>query len=196
MTDDNHRPGFIMDKKMSRRRFLEIGFVTAASCLLPSKLIAALKEPVPSERSLSFYNPYTKEKLNAVYWKNGKYIKDELAEINHVFRDLRTGRVKNIDKNLLNLLYNIQQKLDFSESFHIVSGYRTPKSNAILMQKRKVVSKRSFHIYGKAVDIRVPGLKTRNIRRAAMELKKGGVGYYPRTGTLHLDVGNVRYWRG
>ncbi len=194
MTDDNHHPGLIMDKKMNRRRFLEIGLVTAASCLLPSELIAALKEPVPSERSLSFYNIHTGESLEAVYWANGKYLSEPLAEMNHILRDHRTGKEVSFDTRLLDLLYSIGMKLEVREPFYIISGYRSPKTNALLRKWDGGVARKSLHMYGKAVDIRLPGFRLSSLRRVAMEQKDGGVGYSPRSGFIHLDLGSVRYW--
>jgi uncharacterized protein YcbK (DUF882 family) len=124
------------------------------------------------------------------------YLPDGLARINHIFRDSRTGREREIDRNLLDLLFEVKEQMQSKEPYRIISGYRTPKSNAILRKSNKGASKNSLHMYGKAVDISMPGYSLRGIRKVAMKLKAGGIGYYPRSKFLHLDVGEVRYWWG
>ncbi len=181
---------------ISRRKVLSMGLITMASSIIPSKAISAVEEILVQERMLCFYNLYTKETLEAVYWKDGNYVQEGTAKLSHILRDIRTGKVKNIDRNLLDLLFALQQKLGNNEPFHIISGYRTPRSNALLSEKKNGVAKQSLHMYGKAVDIRIPGHKLRDVRRAAMKLKGGGVGYYPRSNFIHVDTGNIRYWWG
>jgi uncharacterized protein YcbK (DUF882 family) len=180
---------------MSRREFVSMGMVTVAAAFIPHKILAAV-EDISIEKKLFLYNASTHENLETVYWKDGQYIREALSEINHIFRDFRTSKVKAINTDLLDLLFSIQQKLKSKEPFHIISGYRTPRSNAILRKKMKGVAKNSLHMYGKAVDLRLPGYSLRAIRRAAMSFRRGGVGYYPRSKFLHIDVGNVRYWWG
>ncbi len=184
------------DKGISRRKFISLGLITAASGIMPYNAIAAVKDLLLPERTLCFYNLYTKEIIEAVYWRDGRYIAEGLESLNHILRDLRTGKIKTMDRKLLDLLFALQQEVDSNEPFHIISGYRTRESNALLGRKKKGVAKQSLHIYGKAVDIRVPGRKLRDVRRAAMNLKGGGVGYYPRSNFIHVDVGNIRYWWG
>ncbi|MHA1942514.1 MAG: YcbK family protein [Candidatus Hodarchaeales archaeon] len=187
---------FKTDKGISRRKFISMGLITAASGIMPYKSIAAVKDVLLPERTLCFYNLYTKETIEAVYWREGRYIPEGLDGLNHILRDLRTGRVKTMDRKLLNLLFALQQELGSNEPFHIISGYRTRESNALLRKNKKGVAKYSLHIYGKAVDIRVPDCRLRDVRRAAMKMKGGGVGYYPRSNFIHVDVGNIRYWWG
>jgi uncharacterized protein YcbK (DUF882 family) len=184
----------ILKDNLSRRRFLSLGLLTAASGLLPVKAMASVGGLLAPERTLFIYNLHTKEEYNAAYWKDGKYIPEELDRINFIFRDHYNGRVKPIDRKLLNLLFSIQQELDCDEPFHLISAYRSPRTNAFLSKRNSGVAKRSLHLYGKAVDIRLPGHKLKKLRRAAYELKCGGVGYYPRSNFVHVDVGKVRYW--
>ncbi|MEN8265056.1 MAG: YcbK family protein [Nitrospirota bacterium] len=181
---------------ISRRKVLSMGLITMASGIIPSKAISAVEDILVRERILCFYNLYTKETLEVVYWKDGSYVPEGTAKLNHILRDIRTGKVKTIDRSLLDLLFALQQNLGNNEPFHIISGYRTPQSNALLSKKKKGVAKYSLHMYGKAVDIRIPGHKLRDIRRAAMKLKGGGVGYYPQSNFIHVDTGNIRYWWG
>ncbi len=183
------------EQGISRRNVLGLGLLTAAAAIVPSGVFAAVKG-ASEERIICFHNVYTKENLETTYWRDGSYLPDELAKINHLFRDIRTGSVKPINKDLIDLLHSVQQKLIITEPFHIISGYRTPRSNAILRKNNKGAAKNSMHMYGKAVDIRVPGYSLKGIRRAAMKFHSGGVGYYPRSEFVHIDVGNVRYWRG
>ncbi len=181
--------------RISRRRVLSLGLTAIALSSIPYKSLAAVQNILLPERRLCFYNPYTKEKLETAYWREGRYIPEGITGINHILRDIRTGKVKDMDKKLLDLLFALNQELGNSKPFHIISGYRTPKSNALLRKRNKGVAKKSLHIYGKAVDIHVPSYDLRDVRRAAIRLKGGGVGYYPHSNSLHLDVGSIRYWR-
>ena len=185
----------LLNRNISRRDLLALGLVTAASSIFTTKAFA-LSETISSQKELFFYNVYTHENLKAVYWKDGMYLPDGLAKINHIFRDSRTGREREININLLDLLFEVKEQVKSKEPYNIKSGYRTPKSNAILSKRYKGVAKNSLHMYGKAVDINMPGYSLRGIRKAAMKLRAGGVGYYPRSKFLHLDVGEVRYWWG
>ncbi len=181
---------------MDRKKFIRMGLITAAAAVLPGDALASAFEPVPDVKELHLYNVATHEDLKVIYWKEGLYIPEALAEINHIFRDFRTGKVKAINKELLDLLFNVRKNIDVDNPFHIISGYRSPGSNAILRQQQNNVATNSLHMYGKAVDIRVPGFSLRTLRREAMKLGKGGIGYYPRAKSVHLDIGEVRYWRG
>ncbi len=183
-------------QEISRRKFLALGIVTAASALIPDTPLAAIEKIVTPERSLFFHNVYTGEELNTVYWKNGQYIPEALDEINFILRDIRTGKVKPINKKLLDILFAVRKQLKCNEPFSMISGYRTPTSNAMLRKKKKGVEKNSFHMYGKAIDISLPGYSLRGLRRAAMDIHGGGVGYYPRSKFVHIDVGEIRYWSG
>jgi uncharacterized protein YcbK (DUF882 family) len=181
---------------ISRRDFLGIGLMTMLSGVIPSRAFAAVEDFLSFERSLSFYNLHTKEDLHTIYFKDGEYLPDALAEINHIMRDHYNGAVKPIDTDLLDLLYaiRIKTRLNSHEPFHIISGYRTASTNAMLSKKNSTVSMKSLHVKGKAVDIRLPGYELKDLRRTAYELKSGGVGYYPKSNFVHLDVGRVRYW--
>jgi len=184
-----------LDIRKNRREFLAMGFVSAGALLIPDKILAAVKE-IPAEKKLSLYNPRSHDNLETVFWKDGRYVPGALSKINYMFRDSRTGEVTEINKKLLEFLYSIQQKLKTKEPIHLISGYRSPRSNALLRKRRKGVAKNSFHMYGKAVDVRIPGCSLKSVRRAAMSCEIGGVGYYPRSKFVHLDVGDVRYWWG
>lgn len=186
----------MLDTLIDRRKFIRMGLITAAAVVIPGNALSSVVEPVSGVRDLHFYNVSTHEDLKVIYWKEGGYIPEALDEINHIFRDFRTGKVKAIKKELLDLLFNVRKNINADSPFHIISGYRSPGSNAILRKHNKSVARNSLHMYGKAVDIRVPGFSLRTLRREAMKLEQGGVGYYPRARSVHIDIGEVRYWRG
>lgn len=133
----------IHNNLITRRKIISMGLAAAAAAIVPSA-IASAGSLLERERSLSFYNLYTGESLRAVYWQDGKYIPDAMAEINFILRDIRTGSVKPINRNLLNLLAGVQKKLECNEPFHIISGYRSPKSNALLGKRKKVWQRTVF----------------------------------------------------
>ncbi|MDI1279061.1 DUF882 domain-containing protein [Methylobacter sp.] len=150
----------------------------------------------PSHKMLAFHNTHTGDQLNLTYFEQGRYIKDALHEINHLFRDYHDGTVHPIDPALLDQLYDLKHTLEVRKPFHIVSGYRSPATNADLRKHSDGVAKNSLHMEGRAIDIRIEGLDTRRIRNAALAMQRGGVGYYGRSDFVHLDTGSVRTWAG
>jgi uncharacterized protein YcbK (DUF882 family) len=134
--------------------------------------------------------------LNATYWADGSYQQQGLAEIYNLLRDFRTGVVNPIDTQLLDVLHNLALKLDANKPFHVISGYRSPKTNAMLAKNSSGVARHSLHMDGLAVDIRLPGRDLSSLHRAALSMKAGGVGYYPVSDFVHVDVGRVRQWTG
>lgn len=145
-------------------------------------------------RTLSFLHLHTGERLDATYWADGAYQSDELATIDHLLRDFRTDDVKPIDPDLLDRLFDLRRTLRSSAPFEVVSGYRSPATNAALRRKSRAVAKNSFHMYGKAIDVRLPGRAVSQLRHAALRQGIGGVGYYPKSGFVHLDMGPLRRW--
>jgi uncharacterized protein YcbK (DUF882 family) len=162
--------------------------------MLPRPLFASARHLSLQDRRLSLYNKYTGEQLDISYFTQGRYLPEALEQINYILRDHRTGQVKPIDPRLCDLLHTIYQEIHPNVPFQILSGYRSPSTNEVLRRRRRGVAKNSLHIHGKAVDLRLPGFRTSILRRTAAAMKKGGVGYYPRLGFVHLDVGEVRYW--
>lgn len=175
----------------ARRRFIKTFLGTTATLASPSLWASVHKEPV---RQLAFRNLHTGESLKATFWEDGNYISDELVAVNRVLRDHRTGDVHPMDPQLLDMLYLLQQSVGVGGAYHIISGYRSPASNEKLRTKSGGVAKRSLHMQGKAVDIRLPGCQLRHLRNAALELKAGGVGYYAKSDFIHVDTGRVRRW--
>jgi uncharacterized protein YcbK (DUF882 family) len=146
------------------------------------------------EKAVALYNTHTGESVNAIYWIQGKYLPETLSVVDRVLRDHRTDEIKPIDPQLLDLLFAISEELECPHPFYIISGYRSPETNAFLRFISRGVAEHSLHMDGKAVDIRIPGWASYTVRRTAMELRIGGVGYYPRADFVHVDVGPVRYW--
>lgn len=184
----------ISEHKLSRRNFLKLGILTTASSLYPSVSPAYFRYPVPHEKTLSFYNIHTGETLSTVYWTEGEYLQEALNDINYILRDYRTDEITPIDTGLLDLLHKIYTALNTEQSYHIVSGYRSPSTNFFLYTHSTGVDKNSLHIYGKAVDVRIPYRDLSALRKAAINQKGGGVGYYPDSGFVHIDVGKIQYW--
>ena len=145
-------------------------------------------------KTLSFEHTHTGEKLKLTYFERDNYIKDALQEINYLLRDFRTDDIHPIDTALLDQLFDLKQALGLNKPFYIISGYRSPFTNAQLHKHSHGVAKQSFHMQGRAIDIRVEGVSSKMIRNAALTLAQGGVGYYPRSNFVHLDSGRFRTW--
>jgi uncharacterized protein YcbK (DUF882 family) len=177
-----------------RRDFLKIGLGALAGSLLPLKTITAAVGTDAASRGLSFYNTHTGERLNVLYYRQGDYCPEALARINHLLRDHRTGAVATIDTKLLDQLQAVKSLIQPHSPFQVISGFRSPLTNNRLRQSSSRVARRSFHTTGEAIDIRLPGYNTARLRDLCIQLKAGGVGYYPRSDFVHLDTGPVRAW--
>jgi uncharacterized protein YcbK (DUF882 family) len=184
------------DKQLSRRHFLKLGAFGLLAGFFPSPLLANMRDSPSSEKSISLYNLHTEEFLETVYWNDGKYLYGSLRNIDHILRDHRTGETRSIDPRLLDLLYATQKRMNVNQPFHIISGYRSPETNSSLRKNDRGVSGKSLHMLGKAVDIRLPDVELSLLRKVTTDLRAGGVGYYPRSGFIHVDLGRLRYWTG
>jgi uncharacterized protein YcbK (DUF882 family) len=155
----------------------------------------SLARPRPrGVRKVALYNVNTDERERIAYWEEGHYIPDALKRIDMLLRDHHNGEVRHIDPRLIDLLSTLARKLETHSSFEVVSGYRSPASNAALAKKKRRVAHDSLHIQGMAVDVILPDRDLVKVRDAALSLRMGGVGYYPKAGFVHLDVGPVRSW--
>jgi len=172
---------------------MQQGLALAGSLLAPGAFASVAKA---GERSLAFHHLHTGERLKLTYWADGCYQAECLRQIDHLLRDFRTGDCIKMDPKLLDLLYHLQSRVAKNGEFQIISAYRSPKTNAMLRHRNKHtgVAKHSLHMQGKAIDIRLPGVALKHLRQAAMSLKAGGVGYYPRSNFIHVDTGRVRHW--
>jgi uncharacterized protein YcbK (DUF882 family) len=150
-------------------------------------------------RRVRFHNLHTDEKLDAVYWEQGRYVPDALHAVNQVLRDFRTGDMHMMDPALLDLLVAVSAKTETNSPFYVISGYRSPQTNAMLRDEGGAgtgVAKKSLHLEGKAIDIRLGDVALSHLHNAALSLGGGGVGYYPTSDFVHMDVGAVRQWGG
>jgi uncharacterized protein YcbK (DUF882 family) len=148
----------------------------------------------PAYKTLSFEHTHTGDKLKLTYFERGSYIEDALQEINYLLRDYHTDDIHPIDTALLDQLFDLKQTLGVNKPFHIVSGYRSPFTNAQLRKHSHGVAEHSLHMQGRAIDIRVEGVPTKTIRNAALTMAQGGVGYYPLNNFVHLETGEFRSW--
>lgn len=147
-----------------------------------------------THKALALENINTGEKVKLTYFERDRYLDDALDEINYLFRDHLTDEIHHVDTALLDQLHELQLTLGINKPYHVVCGYRSPNTNAQLRRQSHGVAKHSFHMEGRAVDLRIAGLSTREIRSAALSLGRGGVGYYPGHNFVHLDTGPIRTW--
>ncbi len=175
----------------TRRRFLGLAAAGCALGLAPGGLAQAA---VPGARKLSFYSLHTEESLSTVFWQDGRLVPDALAQIDWHLRDFRSGEVRPIDPTLLDLLHRLGRAMQYDGPIHVISGYRSAKTNAMLAARSGGVAKNSYHIHGMAIDLRLPGRPLRAVQRAALELARGGVGFYAKSDFVHVDTGPVRRW--
>lgn len=185
------KPEYNSNIELSRRGFLTS--ITGAVMTLSAPRVVASAVSA-RDRELSFYNTHTGEKLSATFWSDGNYLDDGVEAISWILRDHRAGIANPIDTKLLDLLHQLQEKVEQQKEFHVISGYRSLATNDMLNKRSSGVAKRSYHTLGKAIDVRLPGFDTSQLHKAAISLKGGGVGYYSSSNFVHLDVGRVRYW--
>ncbi len=162
-----------------------------ADAELPAAL-AALDNKAP--RRLDLYSLHTKEELSVVYFTHGMYIDENIQALNHLMRDRRANVATSMDIKLYDQLFLVQSKFEGKGPLHILSGYRTPETNAKLRRRSNGVAKNSLHIEGRAVDFYLPGVSVKTLRSAAVDLDAGGVGIYSRSGFIHIDTGAIRRW--
>jgi uncharacterized protein YcbK (DUF882 family) len=190
MSDPTRASATLPPSTLSRRRFVGSLAVAGAAALCAGPALAAQK-PV---RELAFLNLHTGERLRVPYWEAGAYLRDALAEIDHLLRDHRANAVHAIDTSLLDLLTRLQALVGGRREFEVISGYRAPATNAMLRSRSSGVASGSLHLQGKAIDIRLPGVDLARLHLAAVSLKSGGVGLYRASNFIHVDTGRVRYW--
>jgi uncharacterized protein YcbK (DUF882 family) len=158
----------------------------------PAPSVTGASPVTETVRSLAFDNLHTGEKLKLDYWLNGDYVPDALARINHLLRDFRNGEVHAIEPRLLDLLSVLHRTLGSTKPFQVISGYRSPATNAMLCAETSGVNPKSLHMSGMAIDICLTDRALTQVRDAARALNAGGVGFYPRF--VHVDIGPVQWW--
>ena len=186
-----------------RRNLLKLGLGAMASATLigapalsHAADLAQAATPVSSLRCVAMDNLHTGETMEAVYWEQGDYIPDVLDAVNNHLRDFRTGDVHAIDPRLLDLLDQIAARVETKTRFQVISGFRSQATNAMLHEQSAEVAKKSLHTQGMAIDVRLPDVALEHLHNAALSVCAGGVGFYPESNFVHLDVGPVRTWRG
>jgi len=197
--------------QLARREVLmrAIGLTAAAAAIAAAPMaFAADNDPIGDlidsstgglplgARRLAFDNLHTGESLDVAYWENGAYVPDALAAVNHVLRDHRNNEVHVIQPHLLDLLTALSRRLDTGPKFEVISGYRSPATNAMLHAESSEVAQGSLHMVGEAIDIRMSGFNLAYLHNAALDLDMGGVGYYPESDFIHVDIGRIRRWSG
>jgi uncharacterized protein YcbK (DUF882 family) len=179
---------------MRRRELLTFGAAAGLSALAAPAWAQSLDIWEP--RRAVLHNLHTGDAFNEVYYANGSYLPDALAEATRVLRDWRTGDEHFMDPGLFDALHAIQTRLEAPRPFQVISGYRSPKTNAMLRARSDGVAEHSQHTVGKAIDVRMEGVELANLRDAALSVGAGGVGFYPVSNFVHVDTGRVRQWRG
>ena len=182
------------DRTLSRRRFIKLGAAVLAIPALPRSIFSGFRGFLFDTKGLALYNTHTGETLSTTYLSSGELQPEALQKINYILRDYRTGEVREIDVRLLNLLHRLGREVGCSQPFHVISGYRSKQTNAFLRQNGGGVAAGSLHMSGQAIDIRLPDCRLSDLRKAALSLKAGGVGYYPKSDFVHVDIGRVRCW--
>jgi uncharacterized protein YcbK (DUF882 family) len=179
----------------SRRNFLSKSVATLGTLGMGS---AFASEPlttglVPSG-ALKLYHIHTTETLQVEYRQGHAIIASALCDIDYLLRDFRTGQVTTIDFDLIDLLSGLYDQFGRRGRFEVISGYRSPRTNSALRKITTGVAEDSFHMSGRAIDVRLVGTQTAALRDAALALRRGGVGYYPDSNFVHIDTGTVRSW--
>ncbi|MBY5920913.1 DUF882 domain-containing protein [Ferrimonas balearica] len=177
-----------------RRRLLGGAGATLMLAGLPKFAHASRQAPETQPRSLSFYNRHTGERTTAEFWGEGHYQSEGLTQLDKVLRDHRVNEVAPIDRGLYDIVFQLARTLDYDKEIHLISGYRSMKTNQMLAARSGGVAKKSYHTKAMAMDIAMPGIDLADLRKAALSLQAGGVGYYPRSGFVHVDTGPVRRW--
>jgi uncharacterized protein YcbK (DUF882 family) len=190
----------------SRRRLLQAGGLLAGASVAGASVAsvsgaAALARPAaanasPAVKRLALRNLHTPESLDLEFFREGAYVADALAAIQVLLRDYRNGEQHPIDPPLLDYLHDVAQRLGVDPVFHVISGYRSPQTNALLRERSSGVARHSLHLQGRAIDVRLAGVDCAELADRALGLSRGGVGYYRKSDFVHLDTGAFRTWRG
>lgn len=180
---------------MDRRGLLKMGLAGLLAAVVPLGLSrnAYAKSNYDSWK-IAFRHEHTGESFSGVYRVGDRYLPEAFERINYVLRDFRTGEVFPMDPRTIDILSMVHKRMGATEPYETLSGYRSPKTNAMLRKSSTGVAKNSFHMYGQAIDFRIAGVSTSKLRTVAKGLQAGGVGYYPNSNFVHVDTGKVRSW--
>ena len=164
------------------------GLVAVAALAVPQRAVSV------DERTLSFYHTHTDRRLDVVYARGGEYVDEGLDRIEAFLSDFRTGDRREMDPKLLDLLYDLRAAVGSRGRYEVISAYRSPQTNEMLRNRSSGVASKSQHMVGKAIDLRLRGVPLAELRDTAIEMQRGGVGYYPESDFIHLDTARVRTW--
>ena len=178
----------------SRRALLGAFAATTLTAAPTFSKAAGLLRGAGDIRRLKMYSARTGEKIDMIYWIEGDYIKDAVKELTYFMRDWRTNDIKNIDMRTMDIMAASHNLLDVSEPYMLLSGYRSPQTNAMLRARSKGVAKNSLHLKGQAADLRLASRSVSQMARAASSCHAGGVGRYSGSNFVHMDCGPVRSW--
>jgi uncharacterized protein YcbK (DUF882 family) len=180
----------------SRRRVLKAGSVLAGVSAAGFLAGGARSQDAAASKRIALLNLHTSERLDIEYFRDGAYLPDALSSIEMCLRDFRTGQRHVIDPHLMDYLVEVAHTLGVDPAFKVISGYRSPQTNAYLHDKSAEVAQHSLHMEGRAIDVRMNGVDCANLASHAIDLKRGGVGYYRASDFVHLDTGAFRTWKG
>ncbi|MGR3759404.1 YcbK family protein [Roseobacteraceae bacterium NS-SX3] len=180
----------------SRRALLGAFAATAVAAAPTFSNAAGFLRGAGDIRRIRMYSGRTGERVDMIYWIDGKYIKEAVKEVNHFMRDWRTDDVKEIDLRTIDIMAASHNLLDVNEPYMLLSGYRSPKTNAMLRRRSRGVAKNSLHMRGQAADLRLGSRSVSQMAKAALACRAGGVGKYARSNFVHMDCGQVRSWNG
>jgi uncharacterized protein YcbK (DUF882 family) len=179
---------------VSRRSVLKNGAALAGVSLAGRS--GTLFAAEPDSRRITFTNLHTGEHLDTEYFRHGEYVDAALQQIEKVLRDFRNGGSHAMDPKLMDYLVDVAARVEAKPQFSVISGYRSPETNEKLRAKSSGVSEHSLHMQGRAIDVRMSGVDCAKLAASALELKRGGVGYYRASNFVHLDTGAFRTWKG
>ena len=182
------------DLKVTRRDVLQMGTAGLVSMVTPLLAGKTAQAASPKMWQVSFRQAHTGESFSGVYRVGDQYLPDVFERLNYMLRDFRTGEAFPMDPRVIDVLSMVQQGTGKDTPLEILSGYRTPKTNAMLYRVSEGVARNSYHMYGQAIDIRMPGYNTKKLGQVARGLRAGGVGYYPKSHFVHVDTGEIRSW--
>lgn len=177
---------------LNRRQMLGFGAAGVLASIVP--LGSSEAQASQNTWRVAFRQAHTGETFNGVYRVGDRYLPEAFERLNYILRDFRTGEVFPMDPRVVDIMALVQKRANQREPIEILSGYRSPKTNAGLRKRTSGVAKNSFHMYGQALDMHIKGYRTSKLRDIARSIRAGGVGYYPKSGFIHVDTGAVRSW--
>lgn len=190
---DSSSPRSFFEQRRAILKMGLAGFLASATPLvMMSKASAAVN--YGGTYSVALKHAHTGESFSGVYRVGNRYLPESFEKLNYVLRDFRTGDIFPMDPRVVDIISAVQAKTRTGRPLEVLSGYRSPKTNNMLRHETSGVAKNSMHLYGQAIDFRIDGFNTGRLRKVAMGMKAGGVGYYPRSDFVHVDTGKIRYW--